>query len=107
MRAIADSSFIRYVKRDHNRRLHHVITALFSYYRPYKGLFILDFSCAILVALIELAFPIVLNKVIDDILPDGEIKWIIMASLLLFGLYILTPFFILSFRIGDICWALI
>ena len=58
-------------------------------------------------ALIELAFPIVLNKVIDDILPDGELKWIIMASLLLFALYILTPFFILLFRIGDICWALI
>ena len=53
----------------------------------------MDFSCAILVALIELAFPIVLNKVIDDILPDGELKWIIMASLLLFVLYIFNSIF--------------
>lgn len=29
-----------------------------AYYRPYRGLFILDFSCAILAALLELAFPL-------------------------------------------------
>lgn len=76
-----------------------LLQRFFSYYKPYKGLFILDFSCAILVALIELAFPIVLNKVIDDILPDGELKWIIMASLLLFALYIFNSIlhFIVSY----------
>ncbi|UUV25033.1 MULTISPECIES: ABC transporter ATP-binding protein [Lysinibacillus] len=76
-----------------------LLRRFFSYYKPYKGLFILDFSCAILVALIELAFPIVLNKVIDDILPDGELKWIIMASLLLFALYIFNSIlhFIVSY----------
>lgn len=76
-----------------------LLQRFFSYYKPYKGLFILDFSCAILVALIELAFPIVLNKVIDDVLPDGELKWIIMASSLLFGLYILNSIlhFIVSY----------
>lgn len=76
-----------------------LLQRFFSYYKPYKGLFILDFSCAILVALIELAFPIVLNKVIDDILPDGEMKWIIMASLLLFALYIFNSIlhFIVSY----------
>ncbi|MGE7998577.1 ABC transporter ATP-binding protein [Lysinibacillus sp. NPDC093190] len=76
-----------------------LLQRFFSYYKPYKGLFILDFSCAILVALIELAFPIVLNKVIDDILPDGEMKWIIMASLLLLMLYIFNSIldFIVSY----------
>lgn len=76
-----------------------LLQRFFSYYKPYKRLFILDFSCAILVALIELAFPIVLNKVIDDILPDGELKWIIMASLLLFALYIFNSIlhFIVSY----------
>ncbi|MGE7950699.1 ABC transporter ATP-binding protein [Lysinibacillus xylanilyticus] len=70
-----------------------LLQRFFSYYKPYKGLFILDFSCAILAALIELAFPIVLNKVIDDILPNGEMKWIIMASLLLLMLYIVNSIF--------------
>ncbi|GAB0169010.1 ABC transporter ATP-binding protein [Lysinibacillus sp. CTST325] len=75
-----------------------LLQRFFSYYKPYKGLFILDFSCAILVALIELAFPIVLNKVIDDILPDGDMKWIIMASLLLLMLYIFNS--ILDFTVS-------
>jgi ATP-binding cassette, subfamily B, bacterial len=70
-----------------------LLQRFFSYYKSYKGLFILDFSCAILAALIELAFPIVLNKVIDDILPNGELKWIIMASLLLLMLYIVNSIF--------------
>ena len=70
-----------------------LLQRFFSYYKPYKGLFMLDFSCAILAALIELAFPIVLNKVIDDILPNGELKWIIMASLLLLMLYIVNSIF--------------
>ncbi len=76
-----------------------LLQRFFSYYRPYKGLFILDFSCAILAALIELAFPLVLNKVIDDILPDGELKWIVMASLLLLLLYIFNSIldFIVSY----------
>jgi len=65
-----------------------LLQRFFTYYKPYKGLFILDFSCAIIVALIELAFPLVLNKVIDDILPDGELKWILMASGLLLLLYL-------------------
>ncbi|MFJ3388219.1 ABC transporter ATP-binding protein [Lysinibacillus sp. NPDC086135] len=76
-----------------------LLQRFFSYYKPYKGLFILDFSCAILVALIELAFPLVLNKVIDDILPDGEMKWIITASILLLMLYIFNSIldFIVSY----------
>lgn len=76
-----------------------LLKRFFTYYRPYKGLFILDFSCAIVVALIELAFPMVLNKVIDDILPDGELKWIIMASVLLLLLYIFNSIldFIVSY----------
>ncbi|MET4560566.1 ATP-binding cassette subfamily B protein [Lysinibacillus parviboronicapiens] len=75
-----------------------LLQRFFSYYRPYKGLFILDFSCAIVAALIELAFPLVLNKVIDDILPDGELKWIVMASLLLLLLYIFNS--ILDFTVS-------
>ncbi len=95
----SDSSFIRYENDITIGGCNMLLRRFFSYYKPYKGLFILDFSCAILVALIELAFPLVLNKVIDDILPDGELKWILMASLLLFGLYIFNSIlhFIVSY----------
>ncbi|WP_162004302.1 ABC transporter ATP-binding protein, partial [Yersinia pestis] len=34
-----------------------MLRRFFSYYAPYKGLFFLDFGCAILAGLLELSFP--------------------------------------------------
>lgn len=42
-----------------------MLRRFFAYYRPYKGLFILDFSCAAVVALLELGFPLAVNQVVD------------------------------------------
>lgn len=65
-----------------------MIRRFFSYYRPYKKLFFLDFSCAVLVALLELIFPIAVNGVIDRLLPGKDWTLIVLASagLLLFYL---------------------
>lgn len=59
----------------------------FSYYRPYKGLFLLDFGCAILVGLLELAFPVAVNQVIDDIMPRQDFKLVMLACGGLFAFY--------------------
>lgn len=67
-----------------------MISRFFSYYRPHKKLFILDFSFAILVGLLELGFPLAVQWFIDDLLPDGEWNWIIIASIGLLILYILA-----------------
>ncbi|KWW21758.1 MULTISPECIES: ABC transporter ATP-binding protein [Peribacillus] len=64
----------------------------FAYYKPYKWLFIIDFSCAILAALLELAFPLAFNKVIDDLLPTGNWTFIIWACIGLLGIYVVTAF---------------
>ncbi|CAH1221239.1 Putative multidrug export ATP-binding/permease protein [Paenibacillus plantiphilus] len=61
-----------------------------AYYRPYKGLFILDFTCAIFAALLELAFPLAVNRVVDDLLPSGEWSWILYGCLALLGIYIIS-----------------
>ena len=37
----------------------------FSYYKPHKRLFIIDFSCAVFVAIIDLFFPIAVQWFID------------------------------------------
>ncbi|TJV68164.1 MAG: ABC transporter ATP-binding protein, partial [Mesorhizobium sp.] len=34
-----------------------MLLRFFSYYRPWKGLFILDFCCAVLSGMLELGFP--------------------------------------------------
>ena len=61
-----------------------------SYYKPYKNLFILDFGCAIVAAILELSFPLVVNRVIDDLLPSENWTLIVTASLSLLFLYIVN-----------------
>ena len=67
-----------------------MLKRFFRYYRPYKGLFILDFTCAVLAGLLELAFPVAVNEVIDKIMPQKEFRIILMACLALFLFYILN-----------------
>ncbi|MFD3257620.1 ABC transporter ATP-binding protein [Paenibacillus lentus] len=67
-----------------------MLRRFFAYYRPYKALFILDFTCAIIAALLELAFPVAVNRVVDDLLPSGQWKWILYACLGLLGIYVIS-----------------
>ncbi|MGM0123290.1 ABC transporter ATP-binding/permease [Enterococcus sp. AZ194] len=67
-----------------------MLKRFFSYYRPYKGLFILDFSCAVLAGLLELAFPVVVNQVIDKIMPKGDFRLIAWACIGLLLFYIIN-----------------
>ena len=67
-----------------------LLKRFFSYYRPYKALFILDFSCAIIAALLELSFPVIVNQVIDKIMPKENLRLIFMVSLMLFAFYVIN-----------------
>lgn len=67
-----------------------LLKKFFTYYQPYKGLFILDFSCAILAALLELAFPLAVNRVVDDLLPSGQWSIILWACAGLLAIYIVS-----------------
>ncbi|MFF2154622.1 ABC transporter ATP-binding protein [Paenibacillus chitinolyticus] len=67
-----------------------MLRRFFAYYKPYKGLFMLDFSCAIIAALLELAFPLAVNRVIDDLLPSGKWEWIAWGCVGLLGIYVIS-----------------
>ncbi|MGP5431391.1 ABC transporter ATP-binding protein [Enterococcus malodoratus] len=67
-----------------------MLKRFFSYYRPYKKLFILDFTCAVFAGLLELAFPVAVNQVIDKIMPRKEFRIILLACLALFLFYVLN-----------------
>ena len=45
------------------------LSILFAYFKPHRGLFALDLVCATIVALIDLAFPMVTRKSMYDQLP--------------------------------------
>lgn len=66
------------------------IRRFFSYYRPYKGLFILDFACAVVAGLLELAFPMAVKLFTDDLLPSGNWRIIVVASIGLLCIYVLN-----------------
>lgn len=55
-----------------------MLRRFFSYYAPYKGLFFLDFGCAILAGLLELGFPMAVKLFIDKLLPAQD--WVLIAA---------------------------
>lgn len=69
-----------------------MLKRFFSYYRPYRYLFIIDFTCAIIAGLLELAFPVVVNQVIDKIMPKENFRLIAQVSLGLLIFYLFNTF---------------
>lgn len=67
-----------------------MLKRFYHYYIPHKRLFWLDFSSALFVGLLELAFPLAVKWFIDSLLPDGELNWIILVSVGLLGLYVIS-----------------
>ena len=62
----------------------------FAYYRPHRRLFLLDFICAILSGVLELAFPIAVGIMIDRLLPGENWGLIVLASIGLLAVYLLN-----------------
>ncbi|MCL6708070.1 ABC transporter ATP-binding protein/permease [Pseudomonas sp. R2.Fl] len=67
-----------------------MLRRFFAYYRPYRGLFVLDFGCAVLSGLLELGFPMAVKSFVDELLPSGQWSLIIAASVGLLAIYILN-----------------
>lgn len=71
--------------------------AFFSYYKPYKGLFFLDFGSAIVVGLLELIFPLITSIYIDRLLPSNQWNLIVIfgiALLFVFGIVAVLKFIV-------------
>ena len=69
-----------------------MIRRFFSYYKPHKRLFIIDFTSAVIVAMLELAFPVAVQWFIDDLLPGNNWDLIVKVSIGLFFIYLLSTF---------------
>ena len=67
-----------------------MIKRFFSYYRPHKKLFYIDFFCAMVVGLLELGFPLAVSWFIDELLPDGNWGQIAAISAGLLTLYVMS-----------------
>jgi len=67
-----------------------VLWKFFAYYKPYKTLFLVDFCCAVFAGLLELCFPLVVNKFVDNLLPSGNWSLIFWACVGLLAVYALN-----------------
>ena len=59
-----------------------------TYYRPHTALFSLDFGCAVISGLLELAFPLAVRLFVDTLLPGRDWNIITLCALGLVALYL-------------------
>ena len=69
-----------------------MLRRFFAYYRPWRGLFLLDFGCAVLSGLLELGFPMAVRSFVDRLLPGQDWGLILLASAALLAVYLFNSF---------------
>jgi len=64
-----------------------MLRRFFGYYRPYRRLLLIDFGAAVLLGLLELAFPSAVQAFIDRLLPTADWPLILIAAGALLVIY--------------------
>jgi ATP-binding cassette subfamily B protein len=64
-----------------------------QYYKPHMKLFTLDFGCALLMSILDLIFPALVALIIDDAIPEKNLRLLIIISIIMLALYILRALF--------------
>ncbi|MDQ3547703.1 MAG: ABC transporter ATP-binding protein/permease, partial [Chloroflexota bacterium] len=67
-----------------------MLRRFFGYYRPHRRLFALDFSCAVLSGVLELAFPMAVGLFVDRLLPGENWGLIIFFAVALLVVYLIN-----------------
>ncbi len=65
-----------------------ILRRFFSYYRPHRRLFAIDFSCAVVTGILELAFPMAVGLFVDRLLPGENWGLIIIYAIGLLVVYL-------------------
>ena len=66
-----------------------MIRRFISYYKPHRALFAFDMFCALLVAVCDLFYPLIAKDIINDYVPNQNIRLLIIWSAALLGIYLL------------------
>ena len=68
-----------------------------KYYKPHKKMFVLDMLASLLISLIGMTYPIVTNRMLNDLIPNRKYRYIIIAGgavLLLYVTRMLLRYFV-------------
>lgn len=63
-----------------------------KYYKPHLRLFILDMTCAFIVACCDLFYPIIAKNIINDYVPNKNLRLFITWAAVLFFIYVMKAF---------------
>lgn len=74
------------MKKTENR---HLFKKFVAYYKPHKGTFALDMICSFFFSVIGLLYPMITQKILDDYIPNGMIKEILILSSVLLAVYLI------------------
>ena len=75
-----------------------MIKHFIQYYKPHKGLFFLDMSAALLIAVTDLIFPQVTRYFINEVIPNNNMELLVKLALGLLFIYIIR--FFLDYFVG-------
>ena len=75
-----------------------MIRKFISYYKPHRRLFFIDMVCAFIVALCDLFYPLIAKDIINDYVPDRNLRLLLVWSAALLGIYLVKA--ALNFVIG-------
>lgn len=64
------------------------LRVLVQYFRPHRGLFVLDLSCALVMALIDLAFPLVARSAMNQLLPARQFDTFFMVMIIVAAAFV-------------------
>ena len=64
------------------------LRVLVQYFRPHRGLFVLDLSCAFIMALIDLAFPLVARSAMNQLLPARQFDTFFMVMIIVAAAFV-------------------
>ena len=66
-----------------------MIKKFISYYKPHWKLFTIDMLCSLLVAICDLFYPIIAKDIINDYVPNQNIRLLVVWSIALVAIYLL------------------
>lgn len=66
----------------------HLVKRFIAYYKPHRKLFAIDMACAFIVAVCDLFYPIIAGNIIDDYVPNQNLRMLLIWSGVLLGIYL-------------------
>ncbi len=65
-----------------------MIRQFIKYYKPHKKLFAFDMFCSFLIALTDLFYPMITKNIINDYVPNRNLRFVLIWSGVILGLYL-------------------